>query len=67
LRVTYRDNPPAELDPELAARTFDGYVRPDGSVGTRNYVGIVTSGMCSSTEAREIAWRAMHEIYSPEK
>src|SRR5215470_5696780 len=67
LRVSYRDNPSTEIDSQLAARTFDGYMRQDGSVGTRNHVGIVTSGMCSSTEAREIAWRAMREIYSREK
>ncbi len=67
LEVLYRNNPPTPTVPELAVRTFDGYVRDDGSVGTRNYVGIVTSGMCSSTEAREIAWRAMHEIFTSEK
>lgn len=68
LRVRYRDNPqPTPIDPALASLTFDGYTRPDGTVGTRNYVGIVTSGMCSSTEAREIAYRAMREIYSREK
>jgi altronate hydrolase len=68
LRVRYRDNPsPNPIDAGLAARTFDGFVRPDGSVGVRNYVGIVTSGMCSSSEAREIAFRAMREIYSRKK
>jgi len=68
LRVTYGENPtPTKLDPALASRTFDGFVRPDGSVGTRNYVGVVTSGMCSSTEAREIVARAMREIYTREK
>jgi len=67
LEVTYRQNIPAPIVPELASRTFDGFLREDGTVGTRNYVGIVTSGMCSSTEAREIAWRAMHEIYSRDK
>ncbi len=68
LAVRYRDNrAPTSIDPELASLTFDGYVRPDGTVGTRNLVGIVTSGMCSSTEAREIAARAMREIYSREK
>ncbi len=68
LRVRYRDNPErAPLDRELAALTFDGFVRPDGSVGARNYIGIVTSGMCSSTEAREIAARASRELYSREK
>ena len=68
LRVRYRANPtPTPIDAQLASLTFDGYVRPDGSVGTRNYVGVVTSGMCSSTEAREIASRARREIYTREK
>ena len=68
LSVHYRDNhKPAPPDPELSSLTWDGYVRPDGSVGARNYVGIVTSGMCSSTEAREIAARATRDIYSREK
>lgn len=68
LTVRYRDNPaPTQIDPELAALTFDGYARPDGCVGVRNYVGVITSGMCSSTEVREIAARAMHELYSRER
>ena len=63
--MKYRDNPaPPQLDPELSALTFDGFVRPDGEVGVRNLVGIVTSGMCSSSEVREIAARAQREIYS---
>ena len=67
-KIPYRDNKtPTKTDPALAARTFDGYVRPDGNVGVRNLVGIVTSGMCSSTEARQIAERAMREIYSRQK
>lgn len=68
LRVRYKDNPaPPSLDPELSTLCFEGYTRQDGTVGTRNYVGIVTSGMCSSTEAHAIASRAMREIYSREK
>ncbi len=68
LAVRYRNNPTrAPIDHALAALTFDGYARPDGSVGARNYVGLITSGMCSSTEAREIAARAMREIYSRER
>ncbi len=64
----YKNNPRRQaLDPALSSLSFDGYVRPDGEVGIRNLVGIVTSGMCSSTEVREIAWRANHEIYSREK
>lgn len=68
MRAIFRDNPaPTELDPALCHRTFEGFSRSDGSVGTRNYIGIVTSGMCSSTEAREIAWRSMREIYTRAK
>ena len=68
LKVQYRDNPaPTRLDPQLSSLTFDGFVRPDGEVGVRNLVGIVTSGMCSSTEVREIAARANREIYSRKK
>ncbi len=68
LVVRYRDNPePTPLDPELTRLTFDGYARTDGSVGVRNLIGVVTSGMCSSTEVREIASRAMREIYTRER
>jgi altronate hydrolase len=64
----YRDNPErAGLDPALSSLTWDGFVRADGEVGVRNLVGIVTSGMCSSTEVREIATRANREIYSRRK
>jgi altronate hydrolase len=68
LRAQYRDNPKrAKLDAQLSSLTFDGFVRPDGEVGIRNYIGIVTGGMCASTEVREIAARAMREIYSRQK
>ena len=42
------------LPPELRA-TFQGYVRPNGKTGTRNYVGILTSVNCSATVAKLIA------------
>ncbi len=35
--------------------TFDGIVRADGRVATRNYVGVLTSVNCSATAARAIA------------
>ena len=38
-----------------ARATFDGYVRANGRVGTRNYIGILTSVNCSATVARYIA------------
>lgn len=37
------------------SRTFQGYRRSDGRVGTRNYVGILTTVNCSATVARRIA------------
>lgn len=44
--------------------TFDGYVRDDGRVGTRNYVGIVTSVNCSATVAKLIAREAERRLGS---
>jgi altronate dehydratase len=44
-------------DPALAARRFSGYRRADGRVGTRNFIGILTSVNCSATVARQIARR----------
>lgn len=41
------------FEPEPA--TFDGIVRPDGRVATRNYIGVLTSVNCSATVARAIA------------
>ncbi|MEM0949426.1 MAG: altronate dehydratase family protein [Pseudomonadota bacterium] len=38
-----------------AGRTFMGYERADGRVGTRNYLGILTSVNCSGSVARFIA------------
>ncbi len=46
-----------ETDMVLARQraTFQGYRREDGRVGTRNYIGIVTSVNCSATAAKQIA------------
>lgn len=35
--------------------TFQGFRRKSGKVGTRNYIGILTSVNCSATAARQIA------------
>lgn len=34
---------------------FDGYLRESGVAGTRNYIGIISSVICSSAVVREIA------------
>jgi len=41
--------------PEVQAATFEGILRPDGSVATRNYIGVLTTVNCSATVARLIA------------
>ena len=40
------------------ARTFLGFRRPDGRVGTRNYIAIVSTVNCSAFVAKEAARRA---------
>lgn len=41
--------------PDPRPARFHGYVRPDGRVATRNYIGVLTSVNCSATVARKIA------------
>ena len=50
-----RDARETELVAEDQRATFQGYRRGDGKVGTRNYVGILTSVNCSATVASLIA------------
>lgn len=35
--------------------SFQGFIRSDGTAGTRNYVGVVSTVICSSTVVRSIA------------
>jgi altronate hydrolase len=46
---------PTELIPPAETATFNGILRSDGRVATRNYVGILTTVNCSATVARRIA------------
>jgi altronate hydrolase len=41
--------------PVSPAAVFQGIVRADGRVATRNYIGILTSVNCSATVARMVA------------
>src|SRR6266850_1878609 len=47
--------------------TFLGYRRPDGRVGTRNYVLIVPTSMCASHEAQQISTIAEYTLYNRQK
>ena len=42
--------------------TFEGIVRADGRVATRNYIGVLTSVNCSATAARAIADQFRRDI-----
>ncbi|WP_404402086.1 UxaA family hydrolase [Pelagibacterium halotolerans] len=46
---------PVDFVPAADRATFEGFRRPNGKVGTRNYIGILTSVNCSATVARYIA------------
>src|SRR5690606_9475193 len=49
------DVSPVAFVPPAERRTFDGYLRPDGRVGTRNYIAVIASVNCSAHVCREIA------------
>ncbi|MGV3570623.1 MAG: UxaA family hydrolase [Ramlibacter sp.] len=49
------DVKPVAYVPEAERATFMGYVREDGRVGTRNFVGIISSVNCSATVISRIA------------
>ncbi|MFD1838790.1 UxaA family hydrolase [Paracidovorax cattleyae] len=46
---------PVHYVPEAERATFQGFVRADGSVGTRNFIGILSSVNCSATVIKQIA------------
>jgi altronate hydrolase len=52
------------VEPIRPPATFQGIVRPNGRVGTRNYVGILTTVNCSATVARRIAAHFTPEVLS---
>ena len=53
---------PTTLLPESERATFQGYVRPNGKVGTRNFIGILSTVNCSATVVNKIA-----DWFTPER
>jgi altronate hydrolase len=53
---------PTAFVPVAERRTFEGYVRGNGRVGTRNYIGVLTSVNCSATAAKYIADSVSDEL-----
>ncbi|RYF76211.1 MAG: altronate dehydratase [Comamonadaceae bacterium] len=50
-----KDVRPVDYLPEAQRATFEGYVREDGRVGTRNFIGLLASVNCSATVINHIA------------
>ena len=50
-----RDYEPPQLLPEADRATFQGFVRADGRVGTRNFISVVSTVNCSATVVHAIA------------
>ena len=59
--------PPPDYVPASERATFRGFRRPDGRVGTRNYVLIVPTSMCASHEAQQISMMSEFLHYKREK
>jgi altronate hydrolase len=53
---------PVQMLPENERATFQGYVRANGKVGTRNFIGILSTVNCSATVVNRIA-----EWFTPER
>ena len=49
------------LPPAQETRTFQGYARPGGKVGTRNYIAIISTVNCSASVSRYIKERFRDE------
>ncbi|MGE5221347.1 MAG: UxaA family hydrolase [Omnitrophica WOR_2 bacterium] len=50
------------LERKAPTHTFQGYARPDGRAGTRNYIAVISSVSCASHVTTEIA-----RAFTPEK
>lgn len=59
--------PPPVFIPKEERETFMGFRRPDGRVGTRNFVLIVPTSMCASHEAQQISTMSEFLHYKREK
>lgn len=57
-----QDFKPMELLPEAERATFQGFMRPDGRAGTRNFVALISTVNCSATVVHAIA-----DHFTPER
>jgi altronate hydrolase len=59
--------PAPDYIPVEERATFMGFRRPDGRVGTRNFILIVPTSMCASHEAQQISMMSEFLYYKREK
>jgi altronate hydrolase len=59
--------PKPDYIPVHERATFMGFRRPDGRVGTRNFVLIIPTSMCASHEAQQISIIAEFTLYNRQK
>src|SRR5437764_10894365 len=59
--------PPPDYLPVSERATFMGFRRPDGRIGTRNFVLIIPTSMCASHEAQQISMMAEFMLYKRER
>ena len=57
------DVQPVEFYPPAQMRTFDGYQREDGRVGTRNYLAVISSVNCSASVSHYVRDRFRSEDF----
>ena len=57
-----KDYSPTSYVPEHEQAHFMGYLREDGEVGTRNFIGILSTVNCSATVVHKVA-----EYFTPER
>ncbi len=60
-------NDPPDYFPESLEPTWMGFRRPDGRVGSRNFILIAPTSMCASTEAFQIAVQSELLLYDPDR
>ena len=60
------DYRPVQTYPAERVREFAGFARADGKVGTRNYVGVISSVNCSASVSRYVADRFKGEDFRRE-
>lgn len=57
------DAKPVDYHPPEAMRSFQGYARPGGRAGTRNYVAVLSTVNCSASVSRYVAERFRTEAF----